>query len=82
MAILNLSVNVPDAQLPRVQAAAKFIFGQVDDGAGGLRDMTNAEIVARLKLETIQMIKSIVHRAERQIALAAAENLDTNLDAT
>ena len=82
MATINLSVTIPDAQLPRVQAAARGMFGQVDDGNGGLRDMTNNEVVARLKLETILMIKSIVHRYERSVLVAAAEAPIADIDAT
>jgi hypothetical protein len=82
MATINLSVAVPDAQLPRVQAAARATFGQVDDGAGGLRDMTNNEVVARLKFETVQMIKSIVHRHEKAVLVAAAEAPIADVDAT
>lgn len=89
MATLNLSVNVPDAQIPRVQAAARAAFGQVPNGAGGLRDMTNAEVQERLRLEVIAMLKSLVKQQERkqaieeaQIAVQTAGNASYDLDAT
>lgn len=82
MAVLNLSVTIPDAQLPRVQNATRATFGQVPDGAGGFRDMTNAEIVERIRQEVIQMLKGIVRRHERAALVAAAEAPIVDVDAT
>lgn len=82
MATINLSVTVPDAQLPRVQTAARLTFGQVPDGSGGFRDMTNTEIVERIRQEVILMLKQLVFRSERQVAIAAAEQPPADLSAT
>ncbi len=82
MAVLNLSITVPDAQLSRVQTAARTTFGQVSDGAGGFRDMTNAEILERLRQEMILMIKSMVQRSERLALIQASEAPITPVDAT
>lgn len=82
MATINLSITVPDAQLPRVQTAARATFGRVDDGAGGLRDMTNAEIVERLRQEVISMIKQLAQRSERKAAVLAAEAPIIDVSAT
>jgi len=73
MAILNLSVTIPDDQVLRLQAAARAQFGQVDDGAGGLRNMTNVEITERIRQDVISTLKQMVRRHERQAALLAAE---------
>ena len=82
MAVINLSVTVPNAQVPRLEAAAKAAFGQVPDGAGGMRDLTSQEIVDRLKLEVISILKGMVIRYERSQAIKAAESLEPVLDAT
>lgn len=82
MATITLVINVPDAQIPRVQAAARATFGPVDDGAGGLRPMTNAEITERFRQEFVTMIKGIVRSSERAAAIAAAEALEPVVDAT
>jgi hypothetical protein len=82
MAIINLAITVPDAQMARVQAACRATFGQVDDGLGGLRDLTNAEIIERLRQGVIGQIKTMVARTERSAAIAAAEVLAPVVDAT
>lgn len=82
MASLNLSVTIPDVQLPRVQAAARATYGQVSDGAGGFRDMTNAEIVERIRQEVISMLKGVVHNAEKRALVQAAEAPIAQVDAT
>lgn len=82
MAVINLSVTIPNAQLSRVQAAVRATFGQVPDGAGGMRDMTDAELVERLRQDVIQTIKGMVIRFERSAAIAAAEKLEPVVDAT
>lgn len=82
MATINLSVTVPDAQLPRVQTAIRATYGQVDDGAGGLRDMTNAEIVERIRKEVIAMVKGMVLRHERRVLEQQAESPIVEVDAT
>jgi hypothetical protein len=82
MAILNLSVTVPDAEVARLQAAARGHFGQVDDGAGELRDLSNAEITERLRQDVVAMLKQMVRRHERQAALLAAEASVTIISAS
>lgn len=68
---IQLSFDVPDAQMPRVQAALHSHFGQVDDGNGGLRDMTSAEITERFRKLVINTMKNIVVNHETQIAMDA-----------
>jgi hypothetical protein len=81
MAVVNLSITIPDAQMARVQAACRAAFGQVDDGAGGFRDLTNAEIVERLRQGVITQIKTMVSRSEREAARIAAEAMQPTVDA-
>jgi hypothetical protein len=73
MAVLNLSVTVPDDQIARLQAAARAQFGQVPNGSGGFRDMTPAEIQERIRQDIISTLKQMTRRHERQTALLAAE---------
>ncbi len=74
MAVLNLSVTIPDAELPRVQTAARDMF---NDPA-----MTNGQIQEALRQEVISMIKGMVRRFERKVAVLAAEDGTYNVDAT
>lgn len=82
MAILNLSVTIPNAQISRVQTAVRAAFGQVPDGTGGMRDMTDEELVEKLRQDVIQTIKGMVIQHERSAAIAAAEKLEPVVDAT
>lgn len=82
MAVINLAITVPDAQIGRVQAAARATFGQVSDGAGGFRDMTNAEIVERIRQETIHMIKRMVFAHEKRLDEIAVSNNTYDVEAT
>jgi len=82
MAVIDLSVNVPGPQVARLQAACRSNFGQVSDGAGGFRDMTNQEIVDRLRSLTKKMLIDIVRGAEITAARAAADTSVVDLDAT
>jgi len=43
---------------------------------------TNAELIEKLRQETISTVKSLVLRWERQQAVATAENAVYNVDAT
>ena len=87
MATLNLDINIPDAQVPRMQAAMRAHFGQVSDGldennAPIMRDMTAQEIVQAIKKDTRQRLIDIVRTIEnRAAARAAISNVD-DLDAT
>ena len=82
MATIPLTITIPDTQISRVQAALRTEFGQVPDGSGGFRDMTNAELVARLKEDIILLIKGVVLRQEKQTQLRALETFDPLIDAT
>ena len=68
MAVVTLTINIPDGQMPRVLAAARDTWGQVPDGSGGMRDMTNGEITERFRQEVITLIKTIVRNSERRAA--------------
>lgn len=81
MATIPLTITVPDAQMSRVQAACRATFGQVDNGAGGLRDMTNAEIIERLRQDVISMIKGMVFTREAEAKRAEAAAIQ-QVDAT
>ena len=74
MAILNLSITVPDAQVSRVQDAARGIFE--------MPAATNPEIIEKLRQETILMVKGIVLRWEKRQAITTAENAPYIVDAT
>lgn len=82
MATLNLSVIVPNAQLARVQAAIRATFGQVDNGVGEMRDMTDAELLERLRQDVMMTIRGMVIRYERSAAIKAAEALEPIVDVT
>jgi hypothetical protein len=83
MATINLVITVPDAQLDRVRNGLKAFWGKIEDppGSGQFRDMTNAEVIERLRKETIGNIKRMVLKAE---TLAAEKALQTisEVDAT
>lgn len=74
--ILNLPITILDADIPRLQLATRRTYGQVPDGQGGHRDMTDAEIVERLRLEVVERLRGMVVITERSAAIAAAEALD------
>lgn len=50
MAVLNLAITVPDAQLVRVQTALKGYYGV----------STNAEAQEAIRKETVERMRSIV----------------------
>lgn len=81
MALVRLDINIPDAQMSRVQTALRARYGQVDDGAGGLRDRTNAELVDALRFEVINQIKGIVFSHEAAAKRAEALTIP-QVDAT
>lgn len=87
MATLNLDINVPDAQVPRMQAAMRTHFGQVADGVDEngspiMRDMTAQEIVQAIKQDVRQRLIQIVRSIENQEAARTAISNVTDLDAT
>lgn len=73
MAVLNFSITVPDAQVPRVSAAVKAYLG--DPG------MTNVAAIEGLRQEFIARLKDIVVSYERKAALEAAEKAGYAVDA-
>lgn len=73
MAVLNFSITVPDAQVPRVQTAIKVYLGDPN--------MTNAAAIEGLRQEFISRIKEIFLRHERAAAIAAAENASYSVEA-
>lgn len=74
MAVLNISITVPDAQLTRVQTALKSYLG--DPG------MTNAQAAEGFRLQCAARLREIVARQELQAAIAAAEAGNYTVDAT
>lgn len=74
MATLNLSVIIPDAQLSRVQAAARSAYEDPN--------MTNSQMIERIRQDTILMIKGMVQRYEKALLVAAAEAPIVLVDAT
>lgn len=74
MAVLNLSITIPDAQIARVQNALRITFE--------LPAATNAQLIERLRQEVMQHIKQIVWRHEKQAALAALDVPPVDVDTT
>ena len=71
MATLNLSVNVSDADMPRLLAAARSVFGEA---------AAEAEIVEAIRQHGIQLMRQMVRNHERKIAIAQAEALDPQIE--
>jgi hypothetical protein len=65
--------GLPDLDMGRILAAYSSMYGKVDDGLGGQRDMTPQEIVDRLALELINIVKSNTREWERAEAIKQAE---------
>ena len=74
MAVMNISITVPDAQLSRVQNALKTYLGNPA--------MTNAEAVEGFRLQCVTRLKEIVAIIEQRAAIAAAEAANYSVDAT
>lgn len=72
MAILDLSVTISDADLPRLLTAARAVFGNPN--------MTEEEIVEQLRQHGIGLIQQMIRNYERKIAIAAAEALDPQIE--
>lgn len=73
MAIMNLAITVPDAQLSRVTSALKTYLGNPA--------MTNAEAQEGFRLQVVARLKEIVTRMEKEAAIAAAEAASYSVDA-
>jgi len=82
MATINLAITIPDAQMARVQAGMRAHWGQVPNGAGGKRDMTNAELIERLRTSVISSTKDIVKRTEEDTARVATTAGITEVETT
>lgn len=54
----------PDAFVARALAAIKANYGQISDGAGGMRDMTNVEALDRWVDGVEQSLIDITYRSE------------------
>lgn len=74
--------TVPDAHIVRALAALKWNYGQVSDGAGGMRDMTNAEALDRFADGCRQGLVDIVRRFERDAATTTAVGGVADITAT
>ena len=61
----------------------RAFWGQIEDppGSGQFRDMTNAEVIERLRKETIGNVKRMVLKAETLAAEKALQNI-AEVDAT
>ena len=73
MAVMNLAITVPDAQLSRVQSALKTYLGNPA--------MTNAEAQEGFRLQVVARLKEIVARVEKEAAIAAADSASYSVDA-
>lgn len=67
MAVINLAITIPDAQMARVQAALKAHWA-----VAGQPALTNAEVVEKLRMSLISNIKDICKRTEEDAAKATA----------
>jgi len=67
MAVIDFQVTIADADIARVQAAARATFGAA---------LSDAEIIERLRQELVNRIATIVKSYEKNQALVAANNLE------
>lgn len=81
MATLNFSITIPDASLPRIIAGLRLHYGQVEDpaGSGTFRDLTQAEIVAKLRQLMVDSIRNMVVNQE---VYAATQTVKTSYETT
>jgi len=85
--IINFTITIPDDQEDRVIAGMQTHYGQVQDGTDPdtgdpvFRDLTEDEIVQRIKDETVQRLIDIVRSVENQAAARAAIDSVSPIDA-
>lgn len=93
MATMTIQVNtgqgtvtrnrtVSGAHLLRFIAAYKTLLGQVSDGAGGLRDMTDEETILAWADGLLAGTKANVLRVEKDAAATTAANAQTEITLT
>ena len=74
MATKTFTLTYPDGAGPKIMAALKWHYGQVQDQTTGeMRDMTNAEAFAKFEQGVKQALKDVVLRYDREQARAAAD---------
>lgn len=66
MAVLNMSITIDDADLPRLMAACRDVFGNPD--------LTQEAVTEMLRQYGVQQMQQLVKNYERRLAVAAAEN--------
>jgi hypothetical protein len=74
--------TVSGPHLLRFLAAYKALLGQVPDGAGGLRDMTDEECVLAWADGLLAGTRSNVLRQEQTVAAKTASDTQTEIDLT
>jgi hypothetical protein len=93
MATITMSINtgqgtvtrnrtVTGPHLVRMLTAYKGLLGQVSDGVGGFRDMTDEECILAWADGTLAGTKANVLRWERDQAAATASNAVTEITLT
>ena len=81
MATFNLAITYPDAQGPRIIAALKAHYAEVDEN-GQPVPMTNAQAIEKLRGSVTSSLRDIVFRTEREAVRAAADAGVTPPDVT
>ena len=66
----------------RVLDAYRALLGQVPDGEGGLRDMTDAETASAFAEGIFNGLKANVHRKEKDVASKNASDAINEIDLT
>ena len=82
MATRNITVTYPDGSGATILAALKWNYGQISDGAGGMRDMTNAEALARFDTSVKASLKDMVNRYQVELAKETAAAAVVPVDVT
>lgn len=72
MAVLDLSVNIADADKARLFVAARAAFGDPN--------LTDAEVVEHLRQYGIDMMRQVVRNYEKGLAVAQAEALEPTIE--